>query len=213
MLTIKVDDSQVRHMLKGLRDATSTQALRQAVNKAANKGNTLMKRAIAKEFNINQQALGPQLKVQGAAGGYSTITAVIYPLAKAPGRRGRNVIEFLERKVTLAEARRRTKSGTLRDLRFEIRRGRKTLIPGTFVVTYNKGTFVAQRVPGTVTPGRSRYAGTKHAEKLMGTQTIDVPQMFNTKRIALNVKRDIETKILPEEIGRAIQSALKRYGK
>jgi hypothetical protein len=213
MLTIKVDTKQVERMLKGLSDAVKGTAIREAVNKAANKGNTEMKRRISREFNINQQTLAPQLEVRGAAKGYNTITAVIYPIAKFAGRRGRNVIEFMERKVTLAEARKRTKSGTLRDLRFEILRKRKTLIPGTFVTTYNRGTFVAQRIPGTTTPGRQRYAGTKHAEKLRGTQTIDVPQMFNTKRIAFSVKRKIEEELLPEEIQRAIQYALKRYGK
>lgn len=213
MLTITVDTKQVKAMLKDLGEVVQGNVVRQAVNKAANKGNTEMKRAISREFNINQQTLGRQLEVRGAAKGFNTITAVLYPLARSPGRRGRNVIEFMERKVTLAEARRRAKAGTLRDLRFEILRKRRVLIPGTFVVSYNKGTFVAQRIPGTTAPGRSRYAGTKHAEKLKSTQTIDVPQMFNTKRIALTVKQKIESVILPEEIQRAIQSALKRYGR
>ena len=198
MLTITVDTREVKAMLKGLSDAIQGNAIREAVNKAAAKANTEMKRKISREFNVASRDVGNQLTVQKARKRYNAVVATILALPKRQGRRSRNVIEFLERKVTLAEARRRLKAGTLRNLRFEIRRGRKVQIPGSFVTTANRGTFVAQRV------GKQRLP-------IKAVQTIDIPQMFNTKRIKLTVIRALQDTYLPQEIKRAIDYALRRY--
>jgi hypothetical protein len=200
MLTIKVDTRAVQAMLKGLGDAVQGTAIREAVNKAAAKGNTEMKRRISREFNLPSRDVGSQLDVTKARKGAGAITATILALPKRRGKRALNVIEFLERKVTLAEARRRLKSGTRNVLRFEIRRGRKVTIPGSFIATANRGTFVAQRV------GKSRLP-------IKSVQTIDVPQMFNTQRIKREVVRKLEAELLPQEIDRAIQYALRRFAK
>jgi hypothetical protein len=200
MLTIKVDTKQVERMLKGLSEAVKGTAIREAVNKAAAKGNTEMKRRISREFNLKVGEVGNQLDVIKARQGFAAVTATILALPKRRGRRSRNVIEFVERKVTLAEARRRLKAGTRNLLRYEIRRGRKVTIPGSFITTANRGTFVAQRV------GKARLP-------IKAVQVIDVPQMFNTQRINREVVRKLQDKLLPEEINRAIQYALKRYAK
>jgi hypothetical protein len=200
VLTIRVDTRQVEKMLAGLSDAVKGTAIREAVNKAAAKGNTEMKRRISREFNLKVGEVGNQLDVVKAGKKFAAITATILALPKTRGRRARNVIEFLERKVTLAEARRRLKSGTRNVLRFEIRRGRKVTIPGAFITTANRGTFVAQRV------GKARLP-------IQSVQTIDVPQMFNTQRINREVVRKLEQEFLPQEVDRAIQYALKRYAK
>jgi hypothetical protein len=200
MLTIKVDTKQVERMLKGLSDAVKGTAIREAVNKAAAKGNTEMKRRISREFNLKVGEVGNQLSLVKAGKKYAAVTATILALPKRRGRRARNVIEFVERKVTLAEARRRLKSGTRNVLRYEIRRGRKVTIPGSFIVTANRGTFVAQRL------GKERLP-------IQSVQTIDVPQMFNTQRIKREVVRKLQDEFLPQEIDRAIRSALRRYAK
>jgi hypothetical protein len=200
VLTIKVDTKQVERMLKGLSDAVKGAAIREAVNKAAAKGNTEMKRRISREFNLKVGEVGNHLDLIKAGKGFTAVTATILALPKRKGRRARNVIEFIERKVTLAEARRRLKSGTRNLLRYEIRRGRKVTIPGSFIVTANRGTFVAQR------QGKARFP-------IQSVQTIDVPQMFNTQRINREVVRRLQEEFLPQEIDRAIQYALKRYAK
>ena len=199
-LAIKVNTKPVEKMLAGLSDAIKGNAIREAVNKAAAKGNTEMKRRIKDEFNLPAGEIGNHLDVVKAGNRFGAITATILALPKRRGRRARNVIEFLERKVTLAEARKRLKSGTRNVMRYEIRRGRKVTIPGSFIVTANRGTFVAQRV------GKARLP-------IQSVQTIDVPQMFNTKRINREVVRKLEQEFLPQEIDRAIQYALKRYAK
>ena len=81
----------------------------------------------------------------------------------------------------------------LKDVSFKIKKGgpRKT-IPGAFLI--NEGKTVMIRVPGTTMGSRSKYAGTKHAQQIKALQTIDVPQMFNTKRINAKVLRFIEDK-------------------
>ena len=209
MIDIKIDTSQVQAMLKDLSESVQGQVLARAIGKAADKGRTEMQRTIVREYNLTPSQVRPQLKVNKFG---RRLEAEIQALPAKPGRRARNVILFMERKVTLATARRRRKEGTLNQLRFTFRRrepGQK--IEGSFVVTANKGTFVARRKSGTVAPSRSRYAGTKHAEAIEAIHVIDVPQMFNARKILDRVKARIESVYLPEEIERAIRDALKRY--
>jgi hypothetical protein len=209
MIGINIDTSQVQSMLKDLSESVQGQVLARAIGKAADKGRTEMQRTIVREYNLSASQVRPQLKVKKFG---RRLEAEIQALPAKPGRRSRNVILFLERKVTLAEAKRRRKAGTLNQLRFKFRRGRPgRQIPGAFVVTANKGTFVARRKPGTVAPSRSRYAGTKHAESLEAIHVIDVPQMFNARKVLASVKAKIESVYLPQEIERAIRDALKRY--
>jgi hypothetical protein len=209
MISIKVDTSRVQAMLSDLKASVQDSVVRQALGKAADKGRTEMQRTIVREYNLTASQVRPQLKVNKIGG---RLQAEIQALPAKPGRRSRNVILFLERKVSLAEAARRRKAGTLNQLRFTFRRGRPgQQIPGAFVATANRGTFVARRVPGTVAPSRSKYAGTKHAEAIEAVHVIDVPQMFNARRVLAEVKAKIEGEYLPQEIERAIRDAIKRY--
>ena len=98
--------------------------------------------------------------------------------------------------MTLAEGRRRNKAGTQNQLRFQIKKvGGKKIISGAFIG--NKGRTVFIRETGDRLP-------------IKALSTIDVPQMFNTRRIKKRVIKRIE-KELPIEFDRAINAVLKGY--
>jgi len=106
-----------------------------------------------------------------------------------------NLIHFLEKKVTLAEGRRRKKSGTQNQLRFKIKRvgGLKT-IKGAFVG--NKGRTIFKR------SGKGRLP-------IEGVQTIGVRAMFSTKKINNRVIAKIR-KDGPIEVSRAMDQVIRR---
>jgi hypothetical protein len=170
-----------------LRDTVMGRTLNAAVSKAKTK----MVREISREYNVTAAYARPKLQITRARffGGRVRLEA---ELRGGDGRRrSANVIAFLERSVSLAEAKRRAKRGTLGQLGFKFRRqGGVKNIPGAFIG--NKGRTVFERVPGTTMASRSKYSGTKHAERIKSVRVIDIPQMFNAKRINAAVVRSTE---------------------
>ena len=124
-----------------------------------------MVRAISSTYKINQSVVREKLFISRATRkGGATFTASLL----GTGKRSMNVIRFLETRVTLAEARRRRKTGTLEQLRFQILRagGLKT-IDGAFIA--NQGRTVFKRT------GKARLP-------IEPIQTIDIPGMFRSRK-------------------------------
>lgn len=165
------------------------------INKTATKAKTEMKRAISSEYMVTQREIAPRLSIRKAKRG--SIQAWLEPFASPskPGARSMNLIHFLEKKVTLAEGRRRKKSGTQNQLRFKIKRvgGLKT-IKGAFVG--NKGRTIFKR------SGKGRLP-------IEGVQTIGVRAMFSTKKINNRVIAKIR-KDGPIEVSRAMDQVIRR---
>lgn len=201
--TLGQQAESLRRMSRELQD----KAVAMALNKATAKGKTEMTRAITSEFSIKAGDVRPQLFVRKASAKGRKLVSQLQAFASRRKGRSLNLIHFMERKVTLAEAKRRAKSGTLNQIGFQIKkRGGVKRIEGAFIG--NKGRTIFVRVPGTTMSSRSTYAGTKHAEEIKGVQTIDVPQMFNTRRLNGRVVRRIETEF-QIEFGRAVQFLLR----
>jgi hypothetical protein len=136
-----------------------------ALNKAAAQSRTQMQRAITSSYMLPASFVRERLSVRRAVkqGVYAFTASLV-----GGGKRSMNMIHFVEKSVTLAEGRRRAKSGTLSQLRFAVKRGggRKP-IPGAFIG--NKGRTVFMR------EGKSRLP-------IKPVQTISVPSMFNTRK-------------------------------
>lgn len=151
-----------------------------AVNKTLAKARTNMIRAISREFNVTAGYVRERLRVEGAVyrQGAAGISGTLNGSGQRGAKRSANVIAFLEKSVSLAQARKRAKAGTLDQLHFQIKRtGKRVVIPGAFIG--NQGRTVFRRV------GRSRLP-------IEAVQTIGVPQMFNTKRLNAVVVRAIQ---------------------
>ena len=200
--------SSIQGSLRKVAESVQANALRQATARAASRGQTVAKRKIAKEYNVKVGEAGRAFSISRNV--RDPTTGLPAAVITASGKRGRNVIMFMERVVTLAEVRRRRKAGTLNQLRFIIRRGKQVTIGGAFVAHHNRGTFVAQRIPGSVAKNRAKYAGTKYAEAIRGVSTIDVPGMFSARRVMDATKRQIIVVFLPEETTRGLRDAINR---
>lgn len=172
-LNVQTDFRAVGRLLATMPAEVVDQAARRALNRAVDTGKTRMVRAIRQEYALSSELIRDKLRVTAARkGGGFELQATL----AARGRRGVNVIRFLERSVTLAEGRRRGKAGTQGRLYVQIRRGgpKKALPAGSFVG--NKGRTVFQRL------GKSRLP-------IKALATIDVPSMFNARRLNAVVRQ------------------------
>ena len=168
-LKISTNFADVQRQIERLQKSVADSALRSAVNKTMAQGQTQMVRAIAGEFNLSQSKIREKmfLRRAGFKAGRLGIEAVLE--SKTPGgrRRAINLINFGARQTKAALTARIRKSGGRTSIQGKYKRG-------AFIG--NKGRTVFERVPGTLMKD-------KHSEKIQPVQTIDVPQMFNTRRI------------------------------
>jgi hypothetical protein len=192
-LTIKTDFKDVQTRLNKLTDELQKRVIPAALNKTVAKANTSMVREITSTYNIKSAEVRARLRVIRATKNFSGWRAILDPFAGGKRGRSMNVIQFVEKKVTLAEGRRRVKSGTENQLRFQIKKigGNKT-IKGAFIG--NKGRTVFERT------GSSRLP-------IKPVTTIGIPQMFNTRRINAVVVKRINDE-LAVEFDRAIRAVM-----
>jgi hypothetical protein len=196
VLSIKHDFKDVARQLGALQKDIQTKVVPAALNKVAAKAKTEMARAITSEFNIKADEVRARLRVIRAGRKFEQWAAALDPFASSKRGRSLNLIRFLEKKVSLADARRRQKSGSLGDLRFQIKKvGGKKIIKGAFIGNKGRTVFIRE---------------TSDRLPIKALSTIDVPQMFNTRRINNRVVDRIR-RDLPIEFERAIDAALKGF--
>ena len=182
--------SSAQGSLRKVAESVQANALRQATAKAAAKGQTVAKRAIAKEYQVSFGDTGRYFRISRNVN--DPTTGLPAAIITASGKRGRNVILFLQGQ----RGRKRTR-GPKPQLKFQIRRGRTVTIDGAFVMTANRGTFVAQRYGSERLPVKA-------------VSTIDVPGMFSARRVMDATKRQIIEVFLPEETTRGLRDAINR---
>jgi len=203
-IDIRTDFSAALRTLDGLSDKERRTAIARTLNRIGEQTKVAAVREIGRDFNLPRGDIVPLVRMRRAsisAKGELAVTVF------AANRRGRslNVVRFVEKFVTLAMARRRRKDKTLNRLRVQIKRGGGRKILGTpdwaaglpFIATAKGGTFVAART------GKKRLP-------IRAVQTIDVAQMFNTKRINAALLRDIRSKF-PAELNRQLAAVLRGY--
>ncbi len=191
--SISTNFPEVQRQLSQLQDDVAKKAAARAVNRTLDQAKTAMSREIRGEFNIAASKVSAALRVRNAtyANGLYRIEGVL----ESPAKRGRslNLINFAERSISMAQARKRMKAGEggtyqLRgstrtkqlELRFKIRKtGPAKVIKGAFIGNDGRTVFIRT--------GQSRLP-------IKALQTIDVAQMFNTKRINARVVQMMQNK-------------------
>lgn len=183
-------------------------AVAAALNRTAEKGKTEIDRAVRDEYVVSADRVRSSLQLRQASAARGNFTAEIQ-IFGSPSKKGRsaNVIAFMEKKVSFAEAKRRRKKNELfvqskgrllPILRFVFKRGSGgKVIEGAFVG--NKGRTIFRRV------GKARLP-------IEPVRVIDVGQMFRSKKISKRVIDRIE-RDLPVEMDRAVKSVLARFGR
>ena len=170
-LSIKADFKDVQRRIDAMRDDIAKQATVSAVNKTMEQARTQMIREIRTEYAVSAGYVRQRLSIRRASfkQGAFRIEASLTGGGKNGKGRSANLIQFGAREVR-------------KGVSVKIKRaGSRKVITGAFIA--NKGRTVFIRVPGTTMASRSKYSGSKHAEQIKAVQTIDVPAMFNQRRI------------------------------
>ena len=168
-ITIQTEFPAIAKRLAQLESSVRDKALASTLNKTIAQAKTRMQREIVREYNVTPAYVRERLQVRRATAAASRLKLQAELVGGNGKKRSANLIRFLERSVSLAQARRRAKDGTLRQLRFKVRRsGGPQTIAGAFIG--NRGRTVFRRV------GKERLP-------IKAVSTIDVPQMFNQRRI------------------------------
>lgn len=156
-LSISTNFPQVQRQLEAMQQDIANRAVSSALNKVAAQAKTAMSREIRSEFNIGTSIVNQSLRIRRASArrGRFELEAELSSISRS-GRRSLNLARFAPRKTRL---------GVTVKIR---RRGPRTLIRGAFLI--NGGATVMIRSGAARLPIEAR-------------QTIDVPQMFNTRRL------------------------------
>ena len=195
-LSISNNFPSVAAKLDTLQDEVRAKALASAANRVMDQAKTRMVREISTEFNVKAAMVRQRLRVRRAfaSGGAFTISAEL--IGGDGKRRSSNVIHFLEDRVSAVEMRARRAAGTAEQLHFKFKRvGGKRVIPGAFVGNKGRTVFIRE--------GKARLP-------IKPVRTIDVAQMFNTRKINETVVDFIKAKF-PEVFEREARFFVKRF--
>lgn len=197
-LDVRIDTSGAERMLRQLQGEVRDTAMARTLSRVVDQGRTAMRREISREFNLSQSQVAEKLNVRKPrrdSGGVYVLRAELYSRGRNGGR-SLNLIRFMEKQVSLAEGRRRTKAGT-HGVYVKIKRtGSFKLVKGAFIG--NKGRTVFRRV------GKERLP-------IEALQTIDVPQMFNTRRVNQVVRTRMQEQLVVVA-GQQLRYAIARVG-
>jgi hypothetical protein len=186
-LDIRTDFAGVQRKLDALQSEIRDKVLVRSLNRTIEGARTDMSREIRSEFNLSAVKVREKLRIRkaGFSRGQLRIEAVLSSVTQG-GRRAINVINFQARQ-------------TPKGLTAKIKRnGGRVLISSKGFVA-NKGRTAFKR------RGKSRLP-------IDPIQTIDVPQMFNTKRINEKVVRAIREKF-PVIVGRETAFYISRFNR
>jgi hypothetical protein len=166
-ISIRTNFPDVAADLARLQSTMASQVLARSLNRTIEQARTEMSRRIRAEFNLSAAYVRDRLAIKRAfaSAGQFSLSAELRGGGK---RRSANLITFGARKAPDGVS-------------VLIRKGQRKTIKGAFIG--NKGRTVFKRVPGAVMASRSGMRGAKHKEAIEPVQTIDVAQMFNTRRI------------------------------
>lgn len=186
----------VKANLRQLQAELRSKALAMAINKTAAKGQAEVTRAVTQEFAISRDEVRNSIYIRPASAKRQYEVEAVIQIFGSSKRKGRslNVSHFLERSITMAEARRRNKRGALFAegkggrlfpiLGFKFKRGGGVKhIEGAFIG--NKGRTVFVRV------GKGRLP-------IKPVQMIGVSQMFTTEKIKQRVLDRIRRELVVE---------------
>ena len=180
-LSIKVDFAEVMRKLETLPKEIESKVLASALNKTVAKAKTQMAREITAEYRVSASYVKDRLTIKKAtaAAGRMSLTAELMGSGRNGRSRSANLIAFVESFVTPAQSRKRAKGVDANQLRFQVRKtGGKKIIRGAFIG--NKGRTMFIRTGDKRLP-------------IKALSTIDVPSMFNQRRINARVVAAIQS--------------------
>jgi len=174
-LDIRADLRKIDLQLSRLQAQVRDRVIGAALNKTIAKGKSEMSRQIRAEFNIKAKEVNGQMRVRRGSAGNGNLMATLEALGKRRGHTSRNVAMFRAKQ---------TRQGVTVQIK---KTGGRKLIAHAFIANNGRTVFIRE--------GKSRLP-------IKPVETIDVPQMFNTRRINAAVLKKIEREF-PIELQRA----------
>jgi len=175
-------------------------AMVRALNTTVEQGKIQMARQISQEFRISVSAAKDRLAVRRASvrGGLLRFQAFLEATRKGKGR-SMNMRPFVTgSRVSRASAKRQGNVALAGQLQLQIKRGGgRKVIPGAFIGNDGRTLFIRT--------GKGRLP-------IKALSTIDVPQMFNTKRIN-SVVVDVMLKRFDANFHRELNVILKGFAR
>ncbi len=181
-LDIRSDLRRVDQQLAALQSGVRDRVIGAALNKTIAKGKSEMSRQIRSEFNIKAGDVNAQLRVRRASAQNGNLLATLQAFGRRRGQRSRNVMLFRARQTRQGVTVQIKKSG-----------GRK-LIAHAFIGNNGRTVFIRE--------GSARLP-------IKPVETIDVPQMFNTRRINAAVVKKMQREF-SIELDRAFSALARR---
>lgn len=198
-ISIRTNFPDVARKLDSLADDVGNKAMVRALNTTIDQGKTEMARGISKEFRLSVGDAKQRLSVSKASnkGGLLRFEAKLEATKRDKGR-SMNLIAFQTGALTKRTAKKAGRAGAVGQLGFQIKRaGGKKVIPGAFIGNDGRTVFIRE--------GKGRTP-------IKALNTIDVPQMFNTKRIN-QVVRAVMLDRFSANFQRELRVVLKGYVK
>ena len=191
-INIRNNFPEVARALNRVGEDVGNKAMARALNTTVTQGKTAMASQISKEFRIKVSTAKARLAVRKAtAKGTLRLEAYLEATRRGQGR-SMNLIQFVT-KLPI-----RNKKGVVSQLKFQIKRaGGRKMIKGAFVANKGRTVFVRE--------GKDRLP-------IKALNTIDVPQMFNTKRINI-VVRQVMLQRFDTNFRRELRSVMKGFVK
>ena len=184
-ISISHNFADVARQLENLQRDIADKALASALNKTVAQAKTAMSREIRGEFNLPAAKVNQALSITRARATRGRLQ--LEASLQSPTKRGRSL------NLGAFKARQTRKGVT-----FQVsRQGARKLIPGSFLINGGKTVMIRE--------GKKRLP-------IKALQTIDVAQMFNTRRINARVVRMIEDK-LPQIMDNEVRFFTDRFNR
>lgn len=202
MTTISIRNNfpEIAAKLDRLGAAVGDKAVVRALNTTIEQGKTQMARQISSEFRVSVGTAKERLKVYRASnrGGVMRFEATLQATRKGRGQ-SMNLMAFVTKgKVSKASAKRNGRTDMAGQLQFQIKRGGgKKSIKGAFIGNAGRTVFIRD--------GKERLP-------ISAINTIDIPQMFNTRRVN-KVVRQVMLDKFPANFQRELRSVLQGYAR
>lgn len=191
-ISIRNNFPEVARELDRVGQDIGNKAMARALNATIAQGKTAMARQISQEFRIKVGTVKERLVVRKATvKGTFQMEAILEATRRGQGR-SMNLIHFVT-KLPITN-----KKGAVSQLQFQIKRaGGRKMIKGAFIGNKERTVFIRE--------GKGRIP-------IKALNTIDVPQMFNTKRIN-SVVRVVMLKRFDVNFRRELRAVLKGFAR
>lgn len=202
-LSIKTNFPDIQKQLDGLQGDIASKAIVRALNRTIEQGQTEMGRAIGEEFNLARAKIREKLEIRkaksGFKGGQLKLFATLLSRDPSGRRKAINLINFAAKE-------------TRKGLTVKIKRQGGRVVAARRGFIGNQGRTAFMRTGEPKRRMKKGHSAGKMKEPIRALQTIDVPQMFNTKRINRRVVEKLKA-IFPTVFAREVAFYTRKFGR